>query len=142
MEILQKEFTIAAPPEKVWDMLGKVIYRCLPLEKMDIVDETTFRAVLRWRWAFIKLPLNLKVKLVDISPPSSLGSLIRVKKGMIDMVIKVSFTLTPVNEGKTEVVCTALDEGERNVPGWLMRGQQRSFAEEMFDSIRERLAQH
>ena len=62
---------------------------------------------------FISLPLDLKLELVDISPPSLLGCKIWVKKRVIQLVaLKVIFTLKPVNAGKTEVVCTEAEEGE------------------------------
>ena len=140
--IVHRQFVIEASQQRVWDLLGRTVYRCLPLEKMNAVSETTAYAVLRLRLAFISLPLNVKVELVDISPPSSLGSKIWVKKRVIKLVaLKVTFTLRPVDEGKTEVVCTAMEDGRRTMLGWLVRGQQRSFTEGMFDSIRARLEQ-
>ena len=69
MHIAQKEFTIAAPQARVWELLGRIIYRSLPLEQMEVVSETTFFAVLRWRIAFIRLPLRVKVALVHLPAP-------------------------------------------------------------------------
>ena len=140
--IVQRQFVIEASQQRVWDLLGRTIYRCLPLEKMNIVNETTAYAVLRWRLGFISLPLNLKLELVDISPPSLLGSKIWVKKRAIQLAsLKVEFTLRPIDKDKTEVICTGMEEDRGTIAGWLVRGQQRSFAEDMFDSIKARLEQ-
>lgn len=140
--VVQRQFVIEAPQQRVWNLLGRTIYRCLPLEKINIVNETTAYAVLRWRFGFVSLPLDLKLELVDISPPSSLGSKIWVKKLAIQLVaLKVTFTLRPVNKGKTEVVCTAMEEGRGTLLGRLMEGQQQSFTEGMFDSLKARLEQ-
>jgi len=138
MTFIQKQFTIEAPQNRVWELLGRGIYRCLPLEKMDIINETTFRAVLKWKLSLINIPLNVRVVLEDIFPPSLLGALIQVKKGIIDQTMKVAFSLNEVDEGKTEVICTATGKGGA-ILGGLLRRQQRSFTEGMFDSIKARL---
>ncbi len=134
MHIAQKEFTIAAPQARVWELLGRIIYRSLPLEQMEVVSETTFFAVLRWRIAFIRLPLRVKVALVDITSDRSLGAVISVKRGIIDSVIDVTFSLSAVNENETGVRCLARarDGGLR---GWLTLGLRRRFTAELFDQI-------
>jgi acyl-coenzyme A thioesterase PaaI-like protein len=71
----------------------------------------------------------------------NVGCIILLKRGIIQLGMKVSFRLRPVNEGKTEVVCRAMEEGTRTIIGQIMRGQQQSFAENTFDSIEARLAQ-
>jgi carbon monoxide dehydrogenase subunit G len=139
--VAQKQFVVDASQHRVWDLLGTIVYQLLPLEKVDIVNLTTFRAVLRWRMGFITFPFRVKGELVDISRPSSFGCIIRVKRGVIQLGMKVTFTLRPVNEGKTEVVCRAIEEGTRTIMGRIMRGRQQSFAENTFDSIEARLAQ-
>lgn len=133
-EIARKQFIIEAPQGTVWDLLGRAMYRSLPLEKMDIVSETTFRAVLRWKLAFISLPLNVSVVLDNISPPGLLEAIIQVKKGIINQKLRVTFTLSAVDTDRTGVVCQALRNGGGTL-SWLMAGQQRSFTEDMFDAI-------
>ena len=137
--LAQKNFDIDAPQQRVWKVLGSAVFQCLPLEEMNILNQTTFHAVLRWRLGFISIPLNLRVKLVDIVAPHSLGSVIQAKKGIIQLGLKVTFTLRPVNEGKTEVICSATEEGTGNIMGRIMRRWQRNFAGQVFDSIRARL---
>lgn len=129
-----KQFTIEAPQSRVWELLGRAIYRCLPLEQMEVSSHTTFRAVLRWRLAFIAIPLRVKVVLAEISPPNLLAALIEVRKSVINQTMKVTFNLRPLDESKTEVSCRALrDSG--GLIAWLMRGQQQRFTGQIFDSI-------
>ena len=80
-------------------------------------------------------------KLVDMSRPGSFGCIMWLKRGVIQMGVKAKFTLRPVNEGETEVFCAAMEEGKRTIIGRLMKGQQRSFAENMFDLIKTRFKQ-
>ena len=139
--IAKKQFAIEASQQRVWNLLGRVIYQCLPLEKMDIVDETTFYADLRWRLAFINIPLRLRGKFVDISPPSFLGCLLSVKKGIIQRELEVTFRLNPISQDKTEVTCMAEGEETRPPLKWIVKREQQRFAENVFDSIRARLEQ-
>lgn len=137
--VVQKHFVIDAHQQRVWELLGSAVFQCLPLEEMNILNQTTFYAVLRWRLGFISIPLNLKVKLVDILAPHSLGSVIWVTRGIIQLGLRATFTLRPVNEAKTEVICSATEEGKESIMGRIMRRWERSFAEEVFNSIRVRL---
>lgn len=139
--VAQKQFVVEASPPRVWDLLGTVVYQSLPLEKVDIVSTDSFRAVLKWPMGFVTVPFDVKGKLVGMSRPASFGSVICVKWGLVRLGVKVNFTLKPVAESKTEVLCTAMEEGKRTVMGWILSGQQRSFAGSMFDSIRARLQQ-
>lgn len=139
--IAQKHFVVEASPPRVWDLLGTVVYQSLPLEKVDIVTTDSFRAVLKWPMGFITVPFDVKGKLVGMSRPGSFGSVMSVKWGLVQLGVNVNFALKPVPEGKTEVVCTATEEGGRTIMGWILSGQQRSFAGSMFDSIRARLQQ-
>lgn len=133
-EICGKQYIIDAPRVVVWELLGRAIYRGLPLERMEVSSETTFRAELRWRLALIDIPLRVKVVLNDISPPDLLKALIEVKRSPINQTIRVTFKLHDLGEGKTEVSCRALKDGGGLI-AWLTRGQEQRFTEQMFDSI-------
>ncbi|MFC1971117.1 hypothetical protein ACFLV0_04200 [Chloroflexota bacterium] len=138
--VTEKQFTIDAPQQRVWKLLGSSIFQCLPLEEMHAPNQTTFYAILRWRLRFTSIPLNLKGKLVDIVEPSSLGAIIWVKRGVVNLGMKITFILRPVNEGKTEVVCSATEES-RGIIVRIMRRWGRIFAENAFSSIQARLEQ-
>lgn len=138
---VQKRFRINAPQERVWGLLPQVVYQCLPVEKVDIVNEWLFYANLKLRLGFVGLPLKLKVELVDISPPSSFGTRIWIRAGIMRFVMAVTFSLQSANGGKTEVICTAKDEGEQAISKWAFVGQRRRFASNVFDSVMARLQQ-
>ena len=54
--IAERQFVIDAPQKRVWDLLARAVYQSLPLEKIDIVNERTFFAELRWNLAFSIVP--------------------------------------------------------------------------------------
>ncbi len=140
--IVQRQFVIDAPQQRVWDLLARVIYQCLPLEKMDIVNERTFNAEVRWNLAFIGLTFHLKGEFIDISPPNFLSCALSMKRGLIQLGLKVAFTLRPVNHHKTEVVCRVEEgKGIRKLVRWVMRKPEQRFAGNVFNSMRVRLEQ-
>ncbi len=137
---IQKQFVIKSSQERVWELLGRTVYRCVPLEKMNIINETTADAIFRWKLCFLRLPLDIRVQLVDISPPSFLGSKIRVRKGIFQMAaLEAIFALKPIDNSNTEVTCTGIEQKGINVIGQLLRGPQRRFTEDIFNSIRSQL---
>lgn len=141
--MVERHFAIDGPQQRVWDVLAKAIYQSVPLEKMNIVNEKTFYAELRWNLAFIRLTLNLEAKFVDISPPSFIGCILLVNKGMMRSSLKVMFTLRAVSESRTEVACVATAEGKGTggILGWILRTGQKTFAGKVFDSLEARLKQ-
>ncbi len=134
----EKRFVIAASRGRVWDFLGSAIYHCLPLERVNIVSETTLYCMLRWEWLFIKMLFPLQVKIVDLSPNDLLTALIRVRKWGLNLGLKVSFQLNQNGDDRTEVVCTASEEGTGRM-GWFLTGLPQRFAEGIFDSVRVQL---
>jgi hypothetical protein len=110
----------------------------MPVEQMQIVNDTTFIAVLRMRFGAIEVPFRLKVQAADITPIGSLSTVVTASKGMFQSSLKVAFSLKAVNDNETSVVCTATEETGSK---WmrLLKRQQQSFAGGMFDAIREQL---
>ena len=139
--LIQTNFVIDAPLEKVWRLLGSAVFQCLPLEMMNIVDQTHFSAILRWKLLFVKIPLNIKSVMDNIVPPTTFGCVIRVEKSIMKLGTRVTFNLKAIGEDKTEINCVATAEGNRSLLGRITRGQQRSFAENVFSSIQKRLQQ-
>lgn len=139
--LVQKQFAIKASQERVWNLLARTVFGVLPLEKMNLVNATTTYAVLRWRLAFVSVPLNIKIELQDVSSPSLFGSKIAVNKSILHLTIRVRLVLRVVNDSETEVTCIALEEGKGTILGRLLRAQQRNFAMNIFDRIRQRLEQ-
>ena len=142
--IVEKRFIIGASQERVWDLLGKAIFYCLPeLEKIKVVSQSTFYATLRFRVAFTWLTLNLKGELADVSPPDFMVSILKVKSkwGIIQLLLKTTFKLRSVDEGRTEVVCRATVEQMGAILGWTLIKKQRSLAVNTLDCIERRLKQ-
>jgi hypothetical protein len=137
--IARRQFVIEAPCPRVWDLLAAVTYQELPVEQVDIVSLDSFRAVLRWQGAGIRVPFRLEGKLFDTSRPHSYGCIIKVRKGRVQVGVKVTMSLKESDQNRTEVFCTAVEEGRRTLAGIVLRGFQRNFALKMFDAIGARL---
>ena len=111
----KKDFVVNAPPERVWRLIGKVIFSVLPgMENMEILDENNFRALLRVKMMGSEWALKLKREMVDISPPESFSVRLFLEGvgGMVKTGQKVAFAMTPVEGGKTSVACRG--HGGRN----------------------------
>jgi len=137
--VAQRQFLIGATQPRVWDLLAMVTYQQLPLEQVNIVNLDRFYAVLRWRAGIIRISFDVEGKLVDTSRPTSYGCVLRIKRGPIQIGVRVNLVLREIQEGHTEVFCTAVEEGERTLMGLVLRRLQRNFALKMFDSIGARL---
>lgn len=137
--VAPETFIIAANQQRVWRMLGGAIFQSLPLEQMNVVNQTTFYAILRWRLGFIDIPLDIKGKMVDVIDLHSLSSVIRVQKGIMNLGLKVTFILKPLGDNETEITCSAVEEEKRSVIGWIIARWERDFAEKIINSIGVRL---
>ena len=139
--LLQKQFVINALPQRVWDLLGRTVYGCLPLEQVQIMNERTASGLLRWRFAFFNFPLNLKIELIDISPSKLLGTKIWVKAGVFQIAMVITFVLSPAKGNKTELICTAMSNEKGTIYKWILERRQRVFTENIFNSIGARFKQ-
>lgn len=137
--LAQRSFIIEAPQSRVWDLLATVIYRQLPLEKVDIVSLDRFNAVLKWRLGFINFSFNVQGILENISRPDSYGCIILVKKGPMKLGINVTMICNRLDEHRTQISCMAMDEFEDKLSGWLLKKPLRNFSLKMFDAIGERI---
>ena len=135
----QRQFIVGAPQTRVWDLLAMVTYQELPLEQVDIVSLDRFRALLRWDAGFIHVPLHAEGKLLETFRPESYGCAISVKRGPIQLGVKVTMKLRAVDNNHTEVFCAAMEEGKGSLAGLVLRRLQRSFALKMFDAMEARL---
>ena len=140
--LAQKDFVVNAPRERVWRLIGKVIFSVLPgMENMEILDENNFRAILRIKMMGSEWPLKLKGEMVDISPPESFSVKLFLEGvgGIVKAGQKVSIAMIPVEETKTSVACKATLEEMGGLPRALFSGQARSFARTTFEAIEKRL---
>lgn len=71
MEI-EKRFTVAAPPARVWAMLldTRLMAECVPgMESVDVISPTEYAAVIKVKIAFINARFKLRTKIVEQGEP-------------------------------------------------------------------------
>ncbi len=142
--IAEKKRAADASQERVWDLLGTLIFDSLAgLQKMEIIDENNFRAELKSKAFGVPLTWHLRGEITDISPPSSLTVKLTAKsKGdLIAVRQKITFSLHSVGEGKSTMVCQAVAEDLAPLIRRFFLGQVKSLTKQIFDSLAERLRQ-
>ena len=140
--LAEREFIVNAPPDRVWRLIGKVIFSVLPgMESMEILDENNFRALLRVKMMGSEWVLKLNGEVVDISPPESFSVrlLLEGLGGLIEARQKVALVMTPLENGKTSVACCAATEDMGFLQRALFTGEARSFARQTFAAVEKRL---
>jgi carbon monoxide dehydrogenase subunit G len=138
----ERNFVVDASQERVWRLIGKVIFSSLPgMERMEILDENNFRSLLITRVMGAQVTLKLKGEMVDVEPPDSFSVKLFLEGpgGMFKADQKVSFAMTPIDATKTRVACKAVMEQMGLLPGLLLTSQARSFARSTFEAIEKRL---
>lgn len=140
--LAERKFIVNAAPDRVWRLIGKVIFSVLPgMESMEILDENNFRSLLRVKMMGFEWILKLRGEMVDISPPEafSVRLLLEGLGGLVKADQKVALAMTPVENGKTSVVCRATVEDMGFLPRLLLLGEARRFARSTFGAIEKRL---
>ncbi len=138
----ERNFEVQASRERVWRLIGKVIFSSLPgLERMEILDESNFQGVLKTRILGVQIILKLEGRMLDVQPPDSFSVqlLLEGPAGMFKADQRVTFTMTPVEVERTRVACKALIDEIGFLAGLLVKGQARSFARSTFEAIERRL---
>lgn len=138
----EKNFELKASRDRVWRLIGKVIFSSLPdMENMEILDENNFRALLRMKVLWVPLSIKLKGKMVDMSPPETFSVKLALEgpAGLFRMNQKVTFTTTAVEKDKTAVTGKATLETTGILVQALLLGQARRFAQSTFEAIEKRL---
>ena len=140
--LAERKFTVEAPAQRVWKLLGRVIFDSLEMEKFHAIDDRNFDALLRVKLAFFDLPMQVKGVMTDITPLKSLTVRLEVKgPGGIHVNQEVSIALAPANGGKTEVSCRASVERMRALLKPFLLGTMRSVSGKILGSLEERLRQ-
>jgi hypothetical protein len=136
--LITQTYTLAATQFRVWDLLASSILQSMPVEQTEIINDSTMRGVLRFKFAGLTIPLNLKVEVADVSPMDSFTTLVTVTKWGTETVLRVKYDLTVVGDEQIQVSCTATIE---KAPAWmaLVSPIQKSFAAKMFEDIRKEI---
>ncbi len=140
--IAQRNFEVEASRDRVWRLIGKVIFSSLPdMENVEILDENNFRALLKIRVSPIKLSIKLKGEIVDMSPPESFAVKLELKglRGLFRLNQKVTIAMTSVESLRTAITCMANVERMGILFKIMFLGQARRFALSTFDDIEKRL---
>jgi len=139
----ERKFVIDAPQERIWDLLLRATLRLLPFERCKIQSDTEFSAVLKMKVAFITLPMQVEMKLVDIVPPETMNTLLKAKGmgGIAWINQRSTFKLTSIDEGKTEVEAKIVAEGMAPILRAFFLPMVKSFAGDSFKNLEERLKQ-
>lgn len=140
-EILtNRKFLIEAPAQRIWKLLGRVIFDSLELEGFHAQDNRNFDALLRVKLAFFTLPMQVEGVMTDITPLKSLTVRLEVKGlRVIHLNQEVTIALSPANGGKTEVFCQVSLEKITPLFRPVLLGKVRSFGGHILESLEEQL---
>ncbi len=143
MIITETKFIIESSRERIWQVLLKAMMSCLPFERMQLVDEKKFCAVLPIKIGFVALPMNVKIEIVDMSPPEVLETILKAKSlaGVIWLNQRATFTLQATDEGKTEVACRIVVEEMATLLRVVCLWKVKRFVADTFKEIEGRLKQ-
>ena len=136
--LITQQYVLAASQFRVWDLLASSILQSMPVEQTEIVNDSTMRGILKFKFAGLTIPLNLKVEVADVSPMDSFTTLVTVAKWGTETVLRVKNELKAVGDEQIEVTSTAIVE---KMPAWmvLISPMQKNFAAKMFEDIRKEL---
>lgn len=140
--VAERKFALPSSPERIWRLLGKVIFSSLPeMENVEILDENNFRAILKTRIMGAEMILRVKGEVVDIVPSENLNVRLSLSGPEIFSEIdqRVCFLITPAGKERTVVECKAIVEKISRLSRILLMGQIKKFAEATFAAIEKRL---
>ena len=111
--------------------------RCIPFEGMQFADERSFSAILRMRMGFLTLPVRIKMEIIDIVKLESIATTLQARGlgGLVWFNQKATFTLTTVDESKTEVASKMEAEGMATFLRIFLLWKVKSFARDSLDSV-------
>lgn len=140
--LAERKFIVEASGQRVWKLLGRVIFDSLEMERFHAVDDRNFDARLKVKLAFLTLPMQVKGVMTDITPLKSLTVRLEVEGlGVIHLEQEVTIAMSPAEGGKTEVVCRASLEKMGALLKPFLLGRMRSFSGKILESLEERLRQ-
>jgi len=140
--LAERNFSVGAPQERVWRLIGKVIFSALPgLENVEILDENSFRGVLRLKLLGVQMSNRVKGEITDVLPPESFSVNLFVSGpgGLFTLSQRATFSMKEVDRNKTEITCKASADSMGFLFRFLLIGQARRFARSTFEAIEKRL---
>ena len=106
--LIEEKFTVRAPIEKVWDFLmdPDASGPCVPgCEKVEVVDDKTYKVRVKVKIAFVSLTFNMKVAITDMNRPFHLETVATGEESEMASSIKAknSLVVKSVSEMETEI---------------------------------------
>ena len=138
----ERNFSVGAPPERVWRLIGKVIFSALPgLENIEILDENNFRGVLRLKLLGVRMSNRVKGEIMDVLPPESFSVNLSLlgPGGLFTLSQRATFAMKEVDRNQTEITCKATADSVGFLFRFLLIGQARRFARSTFEAMEKRL---
>ena len=143
MIIAEKKFIINSSRERIWECIIRALMRCIPFEGIQFADERSFAALLKIKIGFITLPMQAKMDIVDIVEPETLVTTLNMRgmQGLVWLNQKSTFSLTAIDENKTEVAGKLAAEGIAPLLRLFLLWKVKSFARESLDNVADLLVQ-
>ena len=137
MIVADKKIVIDSPRKRIWGFLLGAVMKGIPLENMELVDKKNFLALLKLRIGFLALPLHVRIEITDTFEPETLVTAVKAKGmgGMIWLNQGVTFTLTSLDESKTEVDCKFVAQGMSVLLRIFLLRRVKRFARDCLNAI-------
>ena len=140
--LAERDFSVGASQERVWRLIGKVIFSALPgLENIEILDENNFRGILRLKLLGVQMSNRVKGEITDVLPPESfsVNLFLSGPGGLFTLSQRATFAMKEVDPNKTEITAKATADSAGLLFRFLLIGQARRFARSTFEAIQKRL---
>jgi len=140
--LAERNFSVGASQERVWRLIGKVIFSALPgLENIEILDENSFRGVLRLKVLGVPLSTRVGGEIKDVLPPESFSVNLSLlgPGGFFTLNQRVTFAMKEIDQSRTDITAKTTADSSGFLFRFLLIGQARRFARFTFEAIEKRL---
>jgi len=145
--LIEEKFTVKAPREKVWAFLmnPNASGPCVPgCEKIEVLDDKTYRVTVKVKIAFVSLAFNMMVKISEMNPPSHLETLATGEESGMASNIKAKNVLDLISLSEFETEVSYRSEvslfGKLGTMGQsVVKGKAKQLAREFAEAVRHRL---
>jgi carbon monoxide dehydrogenase subunit G len=145
--IIEEKFAVRAPREKVWDFLmdpdqsGPCVPGC---EKVEVVDDKTYKVRVKVKIAFVSLTFNMKVAITEMNRPDHLESVATGEESAMASSIKAknSLDLKSLSETETEIAYRSDVSlfGKLGTMGQsVVKGKAKQLGKQFADALKNRL---
>lgn len=106
--LFEGHFSVDAPRQDVWDFLFNIekMAKCVPgMEAVRVESDSSYSAQVKVKVGFLSATFQLRIRILDVTPPGRLVSLFEGKDGKIGSSLKAMNTveLLDISSSQTEV---------------------------------------